>query len=104
MSYVQGTIVQVWADLEDPDTGLAIDDADEVVLVVTPPAPLPAYIRQLSDAGVVHQEETPGRYMAEIDTTPAYGTWRYQFSTEAGGKRVVKRADLNVAKALVAAP
>jgi hypothetical protein len=103
MSYVQGTKVELSAVFTDTKTGEPITPT-EVILTISPPAAsgIPTYERRLSVGDVVADPDVEGRVTYLLDTSPATGTWRYQFAST-GNQAVVGRQELTVRSRLAAA-
>lgn len=93
MSYVQGTKVKVIGEFTDPDTG-ALEDPDDVVVSVWPPAGTATSIRRFSDATGV-TKVADGVYQTVIDTSAAAGEYVYVIEGE-GDDAVAARRVLRV--------
>jgi hypothetical protein len=96
MSYVQGTVVRLQADFVDSDTGTAVDPA-EVILTIRPPTGEDETYSTADD--VVNDPDVVGRFFYLLDTSPAFGRWRYQFAST-GDEAVVGRQQITVRPSL----
>lgn len=99
MSYTQGTEVRLWADFSDPETRNPVAPP-EVVLTIIPPTGAP-FTRSRSAGEVLLDADRPGRFYFVLDTSPAPGTWQYQFEGVGVGA-VVERKAITVTKRLTA--
>lgn len=94
MSYVQGTVVRVWAEFETADTGAPFDPADVILRIERPGAV--ATEMKLSAGQVVNDATAVGKFYADVDTTQGpSGTWHYQFES-VGPTKVVRRNTLTI--------
>jgi hypothetical protein len=93
MSYVQGTVVQVEANFSDEETGQEVLPEEVTATVQLPDGTIS--VRTLTGGGVYPDPLVPGRYFSDVDTTPAYGTWWYQFEST-GPTKVVAKKQLTV--------
>ena len=94
MSYVQGTSVRLSAEFRDPATRAPLTP-NEIVLTVLPPSGV-AFERTLSGGEIVADLARPGRYFYVLDTSPAAGTWQYQFEAPDYPEAVVARKAITV--------
>jgi hypothetical protein len=98
VSFIQGTHIRLIAEFVD-ESGAPTNPA-EVVLTITPPAGsgLSSIVRRLSLNEVLPGEEV-GSFSYVFDTSPATGTWQYQFET-IGNEAVVARKQFTVKRRL----
>lgn len=95
MSYIQGTTVRLFADFTHSQTGAPVTP-DDVVLIVDPPGDLEAFQKTSGAAEVLPDPDRAGRYYYLLDTSPAAGTWLYQFEDATEGARTIQRRELTV--------
>jgi hypothetical protein len=88
MSYVQGSVVRLQAEITDGQSGLLIDPPEVIVTIEDGNGVVTQH--KLSDVTDPVLREQQGIYYYMCDTSVAYGTWEYQFfapGTAAGGDR-----------------
>lgn len=100
MSYVQGTVVRVSALFTDEETDEPY--APEEIVLTIKDGNGDYEERTLSDAAVLPDGDATGLYYSLVDTSPAFGTWEYQFAS-IDDNGVVGRKTMTVRKRLEAA-
>jgi hypothetical protein len=93
MSYVQGTMIRLQADFVEVDTNLPGTPGEVVCSIEDPTGVVTKYM--LSTGGVQADSSVLGRYYRMFDSSPAAGTWLYQFEST-GGSATVGRNVLTI--------
>lgn len=100
MSYVRGAKVELSTIVRRNDG--AIYTPDELVLTVEDPTGVVTE-QKLSDGALLPDADVQGRYVGYVDTTPAPGTWQYQFEVTDDAVRTPERRQFTVKDRLPAA-
>lgn len=105
MSYVQGSVVRVRGRFTNEKTGTPEEPPEVICRIERPDNDDPDAVvveeYRLSESTVVNDPDVAGGYYHDMDTSPAYGTWHYQFQNE-GATKVVERKKVTVRKAIPA--
>ena len=96
MSYIQGTDVELEARFSSPDPAnprvYVPYDPPEVRLTIKRPD---GTVQQFTRTGGGLARVGPGHYTYRLDTSPATGTWEYQFENP-GESSTVQRKQITV--------
>lgn len=93
MSYIQGTRVRLHGRFTDRDTGAPTDVTEAVLTIEDPAGALTQFT--LSANQVQHDDGDTGHYFFDLDTSPLFGTWSYQFEST-GNEATLGKKDLTV--------
>lgn len=89
MSFIQGTMVRLSAELRNGDTGTLADSAEIVLKVRRPSGEIDTY--DIDDIS----KDSVGKYHYDVDTDAEFGQWKYEWDS-GGAKAVVERALLMI--------
>jgi hypothetical protein len=89
MSYVQGTMIRLQADFIDAQTDLPGTPGEVICSVQDPNGTITTHA--LSAGQVQADSSVAGRYYYMLDSSPAAGTWFYQFASTGGSATVGRR-------------